>query len=165
MRLQQADNNKQQQQQQQNKETDKQNWKRRLRDKADYGEYLWLWHCVRVFWWRFCCQSCMHKIFMRREICNTQKMFSPRATLACNFSHSNEITNNRKKSSKKKQQKLYARQSLLLKCSAFNFYFSASTLHLSFTSSSCFFIALRTLSSILPCSIAAPARSGWETFH
>lgn len=62
MRLQQADNNKQQQQQQQNKETDKQNWKRRLRDKADYGEYLWLGHCVRVFWWRFCCQSCMHKI-------------------------------------------------------------------------------------------------------
>jgi len=89
---------------------------------------IFLCHCVCVcvcVCWCFddAFVACMHKIFMRREICN-KKVFSPLALFplflcACNFSHSNEITNKRQK--KIKRIKICP-GSLLLKCSAFNFF-------------------------------------------
>lgn len=91
---------------------------------------------------------------MRREVCNTQKNVrnASRATFRTQMklrtTTEEEKKQNERKQAAKKRQKLYARQSLLLKCCAFNFYFSPFSRSRSL-STSFFIMGLRTLSSIL----------------
>lgn len=157
MRLQQADNSNN-------------NRTKRQTNKTGSGDCETKLTTASIFGWGIVC-VCFDDAFVAKAACikylcaakyaTHKKCSHPARRLRATFRTQMKLRTTEKKSSKKKQLKLYARQSLLLKCSAFNFYFSAIALSISLSLLRLvFFIALRTLSSILPCSIAARARSG-----
>lgn len=121
-----------------------------------YEATLWpLCERVRVFWWRLCCchAACI-KYLCAAKYAIHKKMFATRRVqlfaLKWNYEQQQKKKKkqNERKQAAKKRQKLYARQSLLLKCCAFNFYFSPFSRSRSL-STSFFIMGLRTLSSIL----------------